>query len=222
MKHFFPTAFAIVPLLVSCDHIDAVGDKVNDLKDLRKESTQGIDGMKTGQILENVKVGPAIQDLPQTEFDAFIAERGRLNIVDFHADWCAPCKKLGPILSEVVEANSKVVRLGKINVDHARELAQEQDVQGIPDVRFYVDGHLVHKFVGGESKATIEKLIAEHTSSIVPTDDSAGQVNGGSDGAAGDPAGFQPTNAPNKAKPINEAMKPMEKNWLPPGMSQKK
>jgi len=191
---------------------------MNDLKDLRKESTQGIDGMKLGQILDNVKVGPTIQDLPQTEFDAFIAEKGRLNIVDFHADWCAPCKKLGPILSEVVEANSKVVRLGKINVDHARELAQEQDVEGIPDVRFYVDGQLVHKFVGGESKATIEKLIAEHTSSIVPTDDSAGQVNG----AAGDSAGFQPTNAPNKAKPINEAMKPMEKNWLPPGMSQKK
>lgn len=209
---------AVPFLLGSCDHIDAVGDKVNELKDVRKESTQGVEGMDIKAITGGIsKTGPTVQDLAETQFDTFIAEPGRLNIVDFHADWCPPCRKLAPILTEVVESNAHVVRLGKINVDHAKELAREQGVRGIPDVRFYVDGKLVHKFTGAPPKAQLEQLIATHSASINPTQAlTDALVNESGDGTA-----VAPPTRPANAKPIEEALKPMDKNWLPPGMSRK-
>lgn len=197
-----------IPFLSSCDHIDAVGDKVNELKDVRKESTQGVEGMDIKAIINGAQnAGPTVQDIGEVDFQTFISQPGRLNVVDFHADWCGPCKKLAPVLSGVIEANSKVARLGKLNVDHARELSQEQGVTSIPDVRFYVDGKLVHKFVGGASKETLGDLIATH---------SAGMGTVGSDGEA-IPARPRAANS----KPIEEAVKPMEKEWLPPGMKKK-
>lgn len=222
MKRVSLAALAIIPLFSSCDHIDAVGNKVNDLKELRMESSQGIDGLKLGQIADGINGGPTVQDVAQTDFDAFISEPGRMNIVDFHAEWCGPCKNLGPVLSGVVEANSGVARLGKINVDHARELSQSQDVRSIPDVRFYIEGKMVHRFVGGESKSTLEQLVKTHTASIVPVTDFAGQLNTGLDGVVGDAPAAGPAGGNHKAKPIAEAMQPMEKEWLPPGMSRKK
>lgn len=206
-------------LLGSCDSIDAVGDRVKELKDMRNESTQGekaadLNAIKTGIS----KTGPSVQDLAETDFAAFIAEPGRLNIVDYHAEWCGPCKMLAPILTETVAANENVVRLGKINVDYAKELAREQGVSSIPDVRFYVDGKLVHKFVGVPSKAKIEQLISTHSASISPTP----AVAGGIEKASGSPSAVIPPKRPANAKPLEEAMKPMEKKWLPPGVTPKK
>jgi thioredoxin len=212
-------------LLSSCDHIDAVGDKVGELKDMRKESTQGVEGMDLKAIVNGMQnSGPAIRDIGEVDFQSFISEPGRLNVVDFHADWCGPCKKLGPVLSSVIEANSGIVRLGKLNVDQARQLSQEQGVRSIPDVRFYIDGKLVHKFTGAPPKETIESLIATHSANIDPTAGMAARLKtgfAGVDGGDGITATVPARPRPANAKPIEEAMKPMKKDWLPPGMSQK-
>lgn len=151
-------AFIAAPFLPgSRDLIDTVGDKVNELKDMRKESTQGVEGMDlkalTGGIAHwgNRENRPHRASLAQTEFDTFTAEPGRLNIVDFHADWCPPCLQLAPVLTEIVETNAHVVRLGKINVDHAKELAQEKGVSSIPDARF-------HFWMGNSSTNSTERL----------------------------------------------------------------
>lgn len=195
MKQNYLLAITLPFLLGACDHIDAVGDKVDKLKTAREESAN---------------TGSSVRDLAETEFQSFIAEPGRLNIVDYHAEWCPPCRQLGPILSEIVEANSHVVRLGKIDVDQAQQLAGEQGVSSIPDVRFYVDGKMVHQFVGAPPKEEIEQLIATHSAAIHSGQDSVGEH--------GD---LPPPNTPPGTKPIDEVMKPMDKNWLPPGMSRK-
>ncbi len=211
---------ALILLLPSCDHIDAVGDKVNELKDMRQDTTRGVDGMKLDQIVSGTVAGPSVQDLSEIEFQAFISQPGRLNIVDFHADWCPPCRKLGPILSDVVSSNANVARLGKINVDGAKELSKNQGVSSIPDVRFYVNGALVDRFVGGRSEQALKDLIAKHSASLTP--DYAAQLNDGIDGTTQDTASVTAPPRPSNAKPLEEAMQPMKENWLPPGMSQKK
>ncbi len=168
--------------------------------------------------------GPAVRDIGEVDFQSFISEPGRLNVVDFHADWCSPCKKLSPMLSSVIEANSGVVRLGKLNVDQARQLSQEQGVRSIPDVRFYIDGKLVHKFTGAAPKETIESLIATHSANIDPAASMVARLKTGFSGVDegdGTTATVPARPRPSNAKPIEEAMKPMKKDWLPPGMSQK-
>ncbi len=229
MKRLLLIPSLAAALLGSCDHIDAVGDKVNELKDMRTQSTQGIDGAKLSDLLGGNpgQAGPAVQDIGEAEFQAFINQPGRINIVDFHADWCPPCKQLAPVLSAAVTAKP-VARVGKINIDSAKSFASAQGVQGIPDVRFYVDGQLVERFVGGHSQQTVEAMIERHAASVSPpsTEALTAQLNAGLEGVAGGPAtASSQTSVPipprSSGKPIEEAMQPMKKDWLPPGMSPK-
>ncbi|MGJ8643475.1 MAG: thioredoxin domain-containing protein [Luteolibacter sp.] len=229
MNRFLVLLPLVVPFLGSCDHIDAVSEKVNELKDLRKESVTGTEGVGLNELLgndplESLQGGPSVTPIGEVDFEQFIAQPGKLNIVDFHANWCGPCKTLGPILEQVVSENGMTTRLGTFDVDQAKEFAREQGVSGIPDVRFYIDGKMVDRFVGGESKGRVEELVAKHTADIIPANDFAGLLNAGIDNlgkpkatAENVPARPQASNA----KPLDEAMAPMKGKWLPPGMSRK-
>jgi thioredoxin len=171
-----------------------------------------------------IQGGPSVTPISEVDFDHFIAEPGKLNIVDFHADWCGPCKTLGPILEQVVTENGLKARLGTFDVDQGKEFARDQGVSGIPDVRFYIDGKMVDRFVGGESKARVEELIAKHTAGIIPANDFAGQLNAGIDSLGMPNTTTEEIPARPEAantKPLEEAMAPMDEEWLPPGMSRK-
>lgn len=99
-------------------------------------------------------------DLAAADFNTFIATPGMLNIVDFSATWCPPCKQLKPVLHGIADEHSDTVKLGVIDVDQAKSLAAQQGVQGIPDVRFYINGKQVDKFTGAAPKEHIEQIIA--------------------------------------------------------------
>ena len=220
MKQLALICVLAMPFLGSCDKIDAVGDKVNELKDARKESTQGIDGMDIKAINSGIQnAGPTVQDIGEVDFQTFISQPGRINVVDFHADWCGPCKKLGPVLTQVIEVNSGVARLGKLNVDSARELSQEQGVSSIPDVRFYIDGKLVDKFTGVAGKEAIQDIVAKHSATLSQQPGGQAGQDAPLTGEGGAPIPARPK-APG-SKPLEEAMKPMDKDWLPPGMTPK-
>ncbi len=78
---------------------------------------------------------------------------GGVWIVDFYADWCGPCKMLGPVLEEL---NNNVL---KINVDNHENLATEFGVMSIPTICFFKDGELKNKVVGFRNKNEIEEII---------------------------------------------------------------
>ena len=73
--------------------------------------------------------------------------------VDFYADWCGPCKMLGPVLEELDD------NVLKINVDSHEDLAREFGVMSIPTICFFKDGNLVNKVVGFRSKDEIETIV---------------------------------------------------------------
>ncbi len=91
------------------------------------------------------------------EKDVVLASKKELVIVDFFADWCGPCKMLGPLLDKL--ATEYKLKLIKINVDEEQGLAQELEIMSIPTVVFFKDGEPKDFFVGAYPEAKIREYI---------------------------------------------------------------
>src|SRR5438105_1098183 len=73
-------------------------------------------------------------------------------IVDFWAAWCAPCRALGPVLEQAVEAHQGEVVLAKVDVDANPRLQERYGVRGIPAVKAFREGQVVSEFVGAQPR----------------------------------------------------------------------
>ena len=84
-----------------------------------------------------------------------------LVLVDFYADWCGPCKMLAPVLDEVAGEVTDV-KIVKVNVDNARELAMEYKVSTIPNLTLLKDGEMVFQDVGFKPKEVLLEIFENH------------------------------------------------------------
>ncbi|OBZ90273.1 Thioredoxin, mitochondrial [Choanephora cucurbitarum] len=94
-------------------------------------------------------------------WDQLVTKADHPVIVDFYADWCGPCKMLGPILSKAVEANPKVT-LVKINVDDHQEIASDFKIAALPTVSAFHEGKVVDSFVGMRNAAAVQQFVKKH------------------------------------------------------------
>ena len=82
-------------------------------------------------------------------------------LVDFYADWCGPCKMMGPVVEKLAEEYDGKVKVGKVNVDEQEDLAARFNVMSIPFFAFIKDGKMVDSSLGATSKdALVAKLEA--------------------------------------------------------------
>ena len=79
-------------------------------------------------------------------------------LVDFYADWCGPCRMVGPIVEEIAEENPDII-VAKVNVDNNPELASEFGVFSIPTMVVLKDGKVAAKSAGARPKAQILQLV---------------------------------------------------------------
>ncbi len=79
-------------------------------------------------------------------------------LLDLYADWCGPCRMVGPIVSEIANERSDV-KVGKINVDEQPELAAQFQVMSIPMLAVIKNGKLENRVVGYRSKEQIEAML---------------------------------------------------------------
>ena len=94
-------------------------------------------------------------------FDSIINEP-RPVIVDFHALWCGPCKVQSPILSEIAAEVGDRLKVIKIDVDKNPMIASKYNIQGVPTVILFKNGHLVWRQSGVASKSQLKEIIMQH------------------------------------------------------------
>ena len=69
-------------------------------------------------------------------------------LVDFWAEWCGPCKMIGPVIDQVATELAGQAKVGKVNVDEARQLSAKYNVRSIPFLLFFKNGQVVDQIVG--------------------------------------------------------------------------
>jgi thioredoxin 1 len=84
-----------------------------------------------------------------------------LVLVDFYADWCGPCRMLAPVLDELATEVTDV-KISKVNVDTAKDLAAQFGVSTIPNITILKDGEVVHQEIGYKPKEVLMSLLDLH------------------------------------------------------------
>ena len=96
--------------------------------------------------------------LNNDNFKAEVLDAKGLVLVDFWATWCGPCKMLAPTVSEIADEYEGKVKVCKLDVDQAMDIAMSSGVASIPTLILFKDGEIVKKSVGVVSKTEIEAM----------------------------------------------------------------
>ena len=109
-----------------------------------------------------------VHDVTEQDFQQTVVERSKTVpvVVDFWAEWCGPCRTLGPALEEAVKGRHGEIELAKLDTDRNPRIAQEFQISSIPAVKAFKDGEVVAEFIGAIPPARIEAFLNE----VVPSE----------------------------------------------------
>jgi putative thioredoxin len=107
-------------------------------------------------------------DVNESNFQTTVIDRSATVpvVVDFWAEWCGPCRQLGPVLERAVAAREGKVELVKVDVDANQVLARTFGIQSIPAVKAFRDGRVVAEFIGAQPPLAVERFLDE----LVPSE----------------------------------------------------
>jgi putative thioredoxin len=118
-------------------------------------------------------------DVTDNDFQTAVLDRSHTVpvVVDFWADWCGPCRQLGPVIERAVAARTGQVELAKLDVDANPNIARTFGIQSIPAVKAFRDGRVAAEFVGAQPPAAVDQfldsLLPSETDGLVAAGDEA-------------------------------------------------
>lgn len=101
-------------------------------------------------------------ELTDGNFQAEVLDQDKVALVDFWAEWCGPCRMIGPVVEELAtEYDGKAV-IGKVNVDNNPSISQNYGIRNIPTLLFIKNGEIVDRQLGVASKAALKEKLEAH------------------------------------------------------------
>ena len=104
------------------------------------------------------------KNVTDENFESEVLKSSKLTLVDFWAEWCGPCKMIGPALEEISDEMKNDVRITKLNIDENPSTPQKYGVRGIPTLLLFRNGEVVAEKVGALPKNQLSDWIAENIS----------------------------------------------------------
>jgi len=106
-----------------------------------------------------------VKEVSDKSFESDVLKSDRPVLVDFWAQWCAPCRMLAPTVEAVAEKYAGSATVVKLNVDDNPEVSQRYGIKGIPTLILFKNGKEEERVVGATSKEAIARMIDKHVSS---------------------------------------------------------
>jgi len=98
-----------------------------------------------------------ILEVSDDSFDSEIINSDIPAMVDFWAEWCGPCKMVGPVVEELAGEYEGKIKIAKMDVDHNRQTPAKYGIRNIPSLLLFKDGELINTIVGAQPKSSIEQ-----------------------------------------------------------------
>ena len=108
------------------------------------------------------KFNTMAKEFTDANFSTDVLSSDKLTVVDFWAEWCGPCRAIGPVIEELSKEYDGKVNVGKLNVDHNPEVSMNYGITSIPAILFIKGGQVVDKLVGAQPKSNFVKKIEAH------------------------------------------------------------
>ncbi len=102
------------------------------------------------------------KEFTDSNFKEKVLDSDKLSVIDFWAEWCGPCRAIGPVIEELATEYDGKVNVGKVNVDHNPQISMDYGITSIPAILFVKGGQVVDKLVGAQPKANFVKKILAH------------------------------------------------------------